>query len=623
MRPRRLLLPVAALIWGCPFVTAGAADTAAAGAARSAWFGELHVHTANSIDAYGMGGVRATPDDAYRYGKGAAIAHPLGYPIRLTSGPLDFVAVTDHAEYFGVLPALADPEHPLAKDSSMDDPIAAMVAMFTDALTGGRPGAELDPEAVVRDAWHGTVEAAERHNEPGRFTTFVAYEYTSMPSFANLHRNVIFAGTEVPAVPFGAYHSPNPEDLWTWLDAQRARGMDALAIPHNSNWSRGLMFARTKYEGGPLDAAYAEQRMRNEPLMEITQVKGTSETHPLLSPNDEWAGFEIWEKSTTQLDAEGGMQLAEGATTGAYARDALRAGLEMEAEQGINPYAFGFIGASDGHNAAGSFEEDNYFGKLGDGSPQLRGSVPGQSGDGLAALPTAMALEWGASGLAGVWAEENSRESIFAALRRKETFATSGPRIRLRFFAGYGLPPDLADRGDAPALADADGVPMGSDLRRADGEPSAGEREGLAPRMKEPSFFLWALRDPNSAWLQRGQVVKLWLEEGESRERVFDVVCSDGLSPDPETHRCPDNGAGVNLADCSYSQDKGAVELATVWRDPGFDPAQRATYYARVLENPTCRWSTWDAIRAGVAPTTAEAPTIQERAWSSPIAYRP
>ena len=616
MRPKRRLIPLAALIWGCPqllpFATAHAEATVeeatATPTARSAWFGELHVHTANSIDAYGMGGTRATPDDAYRYGKGEPIAHPLGYPIRLTSGPLDFVAVTDHAEYFGVLPALNDPEHPLAKGSDMDDPITSVVTMFTDALTTGRASTELDPEAVVRDAWDATVEAAERHYEPGHFTTFVAYEYTSMPGFANLHRNVIFAGTGVPAVPFGAYHSANPEELWTWLDAQRARGMDALAIPHNSNWSQGLMFARTDFAGGPLDAAYAEQRMRNEPLMEITQVKGTSETHPLLSPNDEWAGFEIWEKSATRVDAEGGIQLAAGATTGAYARDALRAGMEMEAAQGINPYAFGFIGASDGHNAAGSFEEDNYFGKLGDGRPELRGSVPAAVADGAAALPTVMALEWGASGLAGVWAEENSRESIFAALRRKETFATSGPRIRLRFHAGYDLPEDLADRGDAPALADAGGVPMGSDLPRADGEPG---------------FFLWALRDPNSAWLQRGQVVKLWLEGGESRERVFDVVCSDGLSPDPETHRCPDNGAGVNLADCSYSQDKGAVELATVWRDPGFDPAQRATYYARVLENPTCRWSTWDAIRAGVAPTTAEAPTIQERAWSSPIAYRP
>ena len=613
MRTKRLLVPVAALIWGCLSVTAAAAEETAAATppARSAWFGELHVHTANSIDAYGMGGTRATPDDAYRYGKGEPISHPMGYPIRLTSGPLDFVAVTDHAEYFGVLAAMADPGHALAKDSGMDQ--AAIVTLFTDALTTGEASVALDPEAVVRDAWDATVEAAERHYEPGHFTTFVAYEYTSMPGFANLHRNVIFAGAKVPAVPFGAYHSPNPEDLWTWLDTQRARGMDALAIPHNSNWSQGLMFARTDYAGGPLDAEYAAQRMRNEPLMEITQVKGTSETHPLLSPNDEWAGFEIWEKSATYLDGEGAVQLADGATTGAYARDALRAGLEMEAGKGINPYAFGFIGASDGHNAAGSFEEDNYFGKLGDGSPELRGSVPARSGDGDPPLPTVMALEWGASGLAGVWAEENSRESIFAALRRKETFATSGPRIRLRFFAGYDLPEDLADRADAPALADAGGVPMGSDLRRAE----------LAPRMKQPRFFLWALRDPNSAWLQRGQVVKLWLEGDESRERVFDVVCSDGLSPDPETHRCPDNGASVNLADCSYSQDKGAVELATVWRDPGFDPAQRATYYARVLENPTCRWSTWDAIRAGVPPTTSEAPTIQERAWSSPIAYRP
>ena len=611
VHPNRLLAGVAGLIRVAsallPVAAAGAAEATAPAPVRSAWFGELHVHTNQSIDAYGMGGTRATPDDAYRYGQGEPITHPLGYPIRLTSGPLDFVAVTDHAEYFGVLPALADPGHPLAKRSGIDDP-TAMVTLFMEALTAGKAAAELDAEDTVRSAWQATVEAAERHNAPGRFTTFVAYEYTSTPNLANLHRNVIFAGADVPAVPFGAYHSPNPEDLWTWLDTQRARGMDALAIPHNSNWSQGRMFGRADFAGAPLDAAYAAQRMRNEPLVEITQVKGTSETHPLLSPNDEWAGFEIWKMSTTALGAQGGIELAEGATTGAYARDALRAGLEMEAADGINPYQFGFVGASDGHNAAGSFEEDNYFGKLGDGTPELRGSVPPKSGDGEAALPTVMALEWGASGLAGVWAEENSRASIFRALRRKETFATSGPRIRLRFFGGFGLPEDLADRPEAPALAYAGGVPMGSDLSRADGELR---------------FFLWALRDSHSAWLQRGQIVKLWLEGDESRERVFDVVCSDGLSPDPETHRCPDNGARVNLDDCSYSRDRGAVELVTVWRDPEFDPAQRATYYARVLENPTCRWSTWDAIRAGVAPTASESATLQERAWSSPIAYRP
>ena len=586
-------------------------------APRHAYFGDLHIHTQNSIDSYSFG-VRATPDDAYRFAKGEALTHPLGYSIRLGGGPLDFLAVTDHGEYLGAAAALADPRHPqanhpLAVRLRSDDPNERWEAgLELDGWVRGKPVAGLDPWPIVRSAWQETVEAAEHHNDPGRFTTFVAYEFSPTPGGASLHRNVVFAGTDVPAQPFSAIDSLNAEDLWTWLDEQRANGIEALAIAHNPNWSQGKMFARTNWAGEPIDAAYAEQRRRNEPLVEITQSKGTSETHPALSPNDEWAGFEVWFKNSMAFGADGSLVFTDGATTGAYARDALRTGLELEREIGANPYLFGFIGATDGHNAAGSVEEDQHFGQAGtgDGTPAARGSVPDASlGPSEMDLGIDM-IEWGSSGLTGVWAEDNTRKSIYAALRRKETFATSGPRIRVRFFAGYDYPDDLPNQHHGAERAYAGGVPMGGEL--------------AAQPDNAPRFFVQAGRDPREAWLQRAQVVKSWIDEsGETHERVFDIACSDGLTPDPKTHRCPDNGASVDLDDCSISLDKGDVELVTLWSDPTFDPTRRAFYYARVLQNPTCRWSTWDAIRAGVEPTTKVPPTIQERAWSSPIWIAP
>ena len=596
---------------------AAPAGAAGASAPRHAYFGDLHIHTQYSVDAYNFG-VRATPDDAYRFAKGEALAHPLGHSIRLQGRPLDFLAVTDHAEYLGVARALADPGHPLGshpvavKLRSGDPRERWEAGLSLDGWVRGKPVSGLDPSPVVRTSWQETVAAAERHDDPGRFTTFVAYEFSSTPGGVNLHRNVIFSGNDVPALPFGAVDSLNPEDLWTWLDEQRANGIEALAIPHNSNWSQGKMFDRTDWAGEPIDAAYAEQRRRNEPLVEITQGKGTSETHPALSPNDEWADFELWRKNSMAYGEDGSISFAEGATTGAFARDALRAGLEIEREIAANPYLFGFIGASDGHNAAGSVEEDQHFGHTGklDGNPADRGSLPdGRPGQNEIPLQLDM-IEWGSSGLTGVWAEENTRESIYAALRRKETFATSGPRIRVRFFAGYDYSHDLPNQQHAAERAYAGGVPMGGELAA---------RPGNAPR-----FFVQAARDPREAWLQRAQVVKSWIDEsGETHERVFDVACSNGLAPDPKTHRCPDNGASVDLDDCSISLDKGDVELVTLWSDPAFDPTERALYYARVLQNPTCRWSTWDAIRAGVEPTSKVPPTIQERAWTSPIWIAP
>ena len=581
---------------------------------RDAYFGDTHIHTVLSFDAYLMG-TRGTPNDAYEFAKGGAIAHASGFKMQMKK-PLDFLAVSDHAFYLGMMRELGTGQGPYAEHRLSDEVAGATSAQGSTAAFQAVLGHlqnrnlaepdDLDDRGVARSAWQEIIEAAERHNDPGAFTTFIGYEYTtSGPAFENLHRNVIFRGNNVPAQPFSRLDSMNPEDLWDWMDAQRADGNESLAIPHNSNGSNGWMFEGTYFQSDkPIDAAYAEQRMRNEPLVENTQVKGTSDTHPLLSPNDEWANFEIMPIRVASTLAS--------QPNGSYVREAYLNGLLMEAEKGFNPYKFGVIGASDTHNAAGSFEEDNYWSKTGlmDIEPYLRGSVP--LPDSPADAPEyaqGASQYWGASGLAGVWAESNTRDSLYDAFRRKETFSTSGPHIKVRFFAGFGLDAELADADDAVAQAYAGGVPMGSDLVR-DGE-------------KAPSFYLWASRDADTQNLQRLQIIKGWIEDGQAQEQVFDVACSDGLSVDPTTHRCPDNGAQVDITDCSVTPDKGDAEMATVWQDPGFDANQSAFYYVRVLENPSCRWSTYDAIRAGVTPRPDMQAVIQDRAWSSPIWFVP
>ena len=584
---------------------------------RNAYFGDLHVHTKLSFDAY-IFNVRASPDDAYRFAKGETIGHAGGFDIRLSGGPLDFVAVTDHSEYMGALEEAAKPDSALHKLPIMDgmfspDPVK-IGAAFTRVVTGMEHNAlpaEFRDKAISSRAWKEIQDSAARNNAPGKFTTFVGYEFTSAPDGRNLHRNVIFRTAKVPDLPYTAIDSRDPEDLWKHMDAWRGKGVDVLAIPHNSNGSDGLMFEPTKRNGQPMDKAYAELRMRNEPLTEMTQIKGTSEVHPSLSPNDEWANFEIME---TYIG--GNAPITHFA--GGYVREALKDGLVSQEKHGFNPFKFGFIGSSDTHNAApGSVEERNYFSKVGriDGQSVQRGSIPqGGARDWSAPQPDPQQSihkfsAWGASGLAGVWAEENSREAIFSALRRKETFATSGPRIRVRFFASNDYPADILQRQDLVSLAYHKGVPMGGDL--------------LPSRGKSPSFVVWAIRDANSGYLQRAQIVKGWVENGVAKEQVFDVACSDHLSVDPKTNRCPDNGAKVDMTNCEPTRFKGDAEMKTLWRDPTFNPKQRAFYYVRVLENPSCRWSTWDALRNGTPPNPKLAPTLQERAWSSPIWYAP
>ena len=609
----------------------------ASNAQRIALYGDLHVHTNYSFDAFAFGTV-ASPYDAYEYAKGAALRHPGGFDVQL-SRPLDFYAVTDHAMFLGAVKEAADTESDFSKLSHVQDlhdlnhpdnqtlesvpqRVQAFTSFLPDTLRGVVDGSINSDmlNQIARDAWSDIIAAAQTHYQPGEFTTFVAYEYTSSTDDrGNLHRNVIFRDADkLPAMPFSRFHSQNPEGLWQWMDELRQQGIESLAIPHNANGSNGQMFKMVDWAGNPLDDTYAQQRIRNEPIVEITQVKGTSETHPALSDADEWADFEIMPfRIATTLNSE---------PVGSYARHALLNGLTL-ADQGLtNAYQFGFVGASDTHTGAASLEEETYFSKVGilDANGGRRGSIPLSPGDaeiieaaGRVEVQTIKGKKyatgayetWGASGLTGVWAEENTREAIYRAFRRKETFATSGPRMQIRLFAGYDWDDALLTSSTALSAAYEGGVAMGSELLGDDGNI--------------PTLFASAARDPNAGSLQRLQIVKGWTIDGEHNEQVFDVACSDGGEVDPNTHRCPDNGATVNLTDCSVSQGLGAAELKSVWQDPDFDPRQRAFYYVRALENPSCRWSTWDAIQAGVAPREDLHTTIQERAWSSPIWYIP
>lgn len=590
---------------------------------RNAYYGDLHIHTRNSFDAY-IFNVRATPDDVYRFARGETVKHPGGYDISLSGPPLDFVAVTDHGAYLGILPELDNDESPLSKlpiaqDMFGTDP-EVITAAFQKVGLSVRTGEKIEeiykPE-IMDATWARTVEAAEKHYAPGELTTFAGYEYTAVTTVSggdgfgggNLHRNVFFAG-EAPESLFTVLDSNNPEDLWDWMDGLRGEGMDSIAIPHNSNVSNGAMFANATSDGSPLTAAYAEQRMLNEPLVEITQVKGTSETHPSLSPNDEWASFEIYEKLlASDITSK---------TEGGYVRQALGDGMVLESEGKGNPYKFGIMASSDTHVTGGSFDENNFWSKVGilDATPESRGSIPpggAKTWEGvtLAANADDWFSRWSAAGLAGVWAEENTREAIFAALRRKETFATSGPRLKVRFFAGFGWEDAILDDPGMVRAAYDSGVPMGGDLIGEAGTNGA------------PALIAWAVRDPNEAPLERLQIVKVWVEDGARQEKVFDVACADGAEVDGETNRCPGTESELDLSDCSISTEGGDPELKALWRDPEFEPTQYASYYVRVLQVPTCRWSTWDALRNGTPPNPDLPVSIQERAWSSPIWYVP
>ena len=624
---------------------------------KNVYFGDTHVHTKYSFDAY-IFGTTKSPDDAYRYAKGETIKHPLGFDMKLRE-PLDFYAVTDHGFFLGMIEAWSDTSTKVSQLSSvkafnnLNSPENLNVESSADRLGKFRVQVRSmgeftnwfgylkalltnNPTVVVesfdydihKTAWSDSARAAEEHNDPGNFTTFIAYEYTASTNVesGNLHRNVIFKSSKAPIRPFSRIDSINPEDLWNTMDKWREKGIDSLAIPHNSNGSNGQMFEVETFDGLPIEQIYAQQRMRNEPIVEITQVKGTSDTHPLLSPNDEWADFEIM---NTRV---GSIPPTYSLPSGGYVRNALLRGLTLDFEKRGNPYNFGLIGSSDTHTGASSFDESNFFSKVGiiDGTPQGRGSVPlgNEQYKALKNLPQDQQIyrfleeeqgtyvdtgfsQWGASGIAAVWAEENTRESIFNAFRRKETYATSGNRILLRFFGGFNLGDIDLNSESLVQEAYSSAVPMGGNI--------------FKNGQDVPNFIVWTKKAHNGANIQRVQIIKGWVSKysGEPNEQVYDVVCSDGLAVDQSTNRCPDNGAKVNIADCSISADIGDEEMKVLWKDPDFDHDVKAFYYVRVLENPTCRWSTWDAIRAGMAPRKDLKPVIQERAWSSPIWYVP
>jgi len=590
--------------------------TAGYSATKNVYFGDLHIHTKNSFDAY-IFNVRTTPDDVYRFASGGTLTHPSGFEMTLAGPPLDFVAATDHGAYMGILPAMDNPDSPLSKhelSSKMfgaTDPLSIIRNFQTigSSVRSGVPIPGLYDRDLVDRTWQSAVASADKYNKPGELTTFAAYEFTAVTTrqgsdgtFAggNLHRNVLFENA-APDRLFSVLESNNPEDLWDWMDGERAQGRDVLAIPHNSNVSDGKMFDMVQYGGGVIDGDYTAQRLRNEPIIELTQVKGTSETHPALSPNDEFADFEIYEKLL-------GSNITS-KINGSFVREALSRGFALEEATGTNPYAFGFIASSDTHVAGGAFDEKDYWSKVGvvDGTAVDRGSVPpdgAKTWDGVERDPNAenWFTKWSAAGYAAVWAEENTRESIFNGMRQKESYATSGTRIRLRFFGG-DMTSDMLDAADMVEQGYSAGVPMGGNLAVD----------------TAPTFIAWAARDPRGAPLDRLQIVKAWHASSGPQEAIYDIACSDGATPDADTRRCPNNGASVDLSNCTPSTAQGDPELKAIWTDPDYAAGQSAAYYVRVLENPTCRWSTWDALKAGTPPHPDLPATIKERAWSSPI----
>ncbi len=583
------------------------------------FYGDTHLHTSYSTDA-GMVGCTLSPEDAYRFALGATVTSSTGVPARL-SRPLDFLVIADHAENLGLAPAIAisDPDllknpwgkavHDLAH-SGLDGQREAFDRWIEKLSTRDDPL----KEAVGMQSlyWNKLVDAADKYNQPGRFTAFIGYEWTSAPNGNNLHRNIVFRDGGDKAkqvVPFSQYDSDNPEDLWQWMaDYEQKTGGQMLAIPHNGNLSNGMMFDVETFHGGPLTKEYAELRMKWEPVYEITQMKGTGETHPRLSPDDEFSDFEIWDKGSF-----GPVPKTVDMLPREYAREAFKRGLAYEQALGANPFKFGVIGSTDAHTGLASTEENNYFGKV---TPLEPSADPIRFEEAIIgrAAPAGNqihAREVSSGALAAVWARENTREAIWDAFARKEVFATTGTRIRVRIFGGFEFAANDLQRSDFAAYAYDHGVPMGGDL-------------SAAPTGKSPAFLIRALRDPDGANLDRVQIVKGWLDDqGKTHERIWDVAVSDQRVIDQDG-RCPTAvGDTVNVQDATYANSIGAPAMEAFWHDPQFDPRQRAFYYVRVIEIPTPRWTTYDAKVFGV-DLPEDVPTkIQERAFTSPIWYSP
>ena len=594
---------------------------------RNAYFGELHLHTAYSLDA-NVFGTKVDPRGAYRFAKGEEMEVGRSGIMQRIASPLDFAAVTDHAEGIGLMSQCYTPGSgsywsidcigirykillTFPRLFKANTQVGANAAQYPAGPCGDDGRKCIDAAHTV---WEDIQNAANEHYQPGKFTTFIGFEYSpTLERGGMIHRNVIFRGAKVPATVFGAADG-FAEDLLRWLDAQCTGHCKALSIPHNPNFSWGLMFGNTNADATPLTRENLALRAKYETLIEMFQAKGSSECMRGVGSSDEECGFEnlfpACKPGEDAINPATGIHAVQCVAQNDLVRNILKRGLAEERKWGFNPFKLGFVGGTDNHNGLpGDTSERGYNGHAApnDSTPGLRLGLQETIVTKSLGLPT-MGINPG--GLTGVWAEKNTRENIWDGLKRRESWGTSGTRVRVRFFAGFDFPLDLHTRPDMVSTGYAKGVPMGGDLQAA----STG---------KAPSFTLWAMRDAHSAPLQRLQIVKGWMEGDTAREAVYDVACSNGLKPDAKTHRCPDNGAKVNLKDCSISPDKGAAELATTWVDPDFRAASSAFYYVRVLENPVCRFSQYDAIKLGIAHPPGFSPVIQERAWSSPIWYKP
>ena len=574
---------------------------------KNVYFGEQHLHTSASPDAFAVG-TRSTWEDAYNWALGKEVKLSTTGETMKKSTPYDFVAITDHAEYYGVMPRLIDMKDPLSKTAfakklqnkkaDKNDPNSAINVILHSILTS-----EAMPEYVTKDMlhsnWERFVKVANKYNDPGNFTTLIAFEWTSIPNGRNMHRNVFFRNDTGPKAPYSSFDSIYPEDLWTYLEVQRDEGNETFAIPHNGNVSDGWMYSPNKFLGGPMDARYAERQALNEPLTEIIQTKGSSDTHPWLSPNDEFAEFEMF---PNLINVAQPGQIKYG-----YVRQGLVEGMFLEEKLGTNPFKFGIVSGADVHSSYSGNEEFNWHGAHGatDDTPQKRLN-PAMTPSGE---PGAIV---GSAGATAVWAEENTRASIFDAMKSKETYGTSGPLIRLRFFGGWDYSDNLVNDKDFVKKAYDGGVPMGGDLP---------EKHKKA---KAPKFAVWALKDPESGNLDRVQIIKGWVNKwGRASEKIYDVAISDGRKADPKTGKVPPVGNTVDVKKATYTNDIGDSQLSAVWTDPDFDPSQKAVYYVRVLEIPTPRWTTYDSARNNLPLSPSVPATLQERAWSSPIWYTP
>ena len=584
---------------------------------NNVYFGDTHLHTSYSADA-GMIGNTLGPDEAYRFARGETVTSSTGIEARLRR-PLDFLVIADHSENLGLAPAIAESNPELLKNEWGKEQHDLVKSGPDGALEAyenwmARNAAQDDPLAEMTELkesmWQKLTDAAERYNEPGLFTAFIGFEWTSMPNGNNLHRNVIFRDGKDKAdqvVPFSQYDSFDPEDLWDWMQMYETRtGGQLLAIAHNGNLSNGLMFDDTKYTGSPLDREYAERRQRWEPVYEVTQQKGDGEAHPLLSPDDEFADYATWDLASFGPEPKTPEMLPR-----EYAREALKRGLAYEAKLGVNPFKFGMIGSTDSHTSLSTAAEDNYFGKVVILEPS---ADPIRFEEVIAGRPAPeghqiYARQNSASGLAAVWARENTREALWDAMKRQEVFATTGTRLRVRVFGGFDFTEDDLNRSDFAKYGYANGVPMGGQLERSD---------------NAPSFLVRAIRDPDGANLDRVQVVKGWLDgDGATQERVYDIAVSDNRPIGVDGRAPLAVGNTVNVEEATYTNAIGAAMLQAYWQDPDFDPAEKAFYYVRVLEIPTPRWTTIDAKVFGVERPDDVPASIQERAYTSPIWYTP